>query len=251
MRILDGVWSHRIFGHREWNLVRMGASTVSRTGGELASVDLMPRSTDKLRILFLTQEYPPETGWGGIATYVQITARALALRGHEIHVLSTVEGQDERHYRDREVYVHRYGQRRLWPPLDERIRYRMPMTRQRLQAALSNYLACRRLGLKFDVVEAPEWMAEGLFFLFARKCPLVTHLHGSLADIRPVTSGPWIGTCVRRFSWKTRVFGGRITSQWQPRGRRLRATTCGGPLSARASRSCRIRCLPVDIKVLP
>jgi len=141
----------------------------------------MPEGTEKLRILFLTQEYPPETAWGGIATYVQITARALALRGHEIHVISTVDGQDERHYRDQAVYVHRCGQW-LWPPLDERIRYRMPLTRQRLRTAVSNYAAYKRLGLRFDIVEAPNWMAEGLFFSVARKCPLVTHIHSCVSD---------------------------------------------------------------------
>jgi len=136
----------------------------------------------KLRILFLSQEYPPETGWGGIATYVQITARALAHRGHEVHVLSTAEGQGERHYCDQAVHVHRYGQW-LWAPVDERIRYRqVPLTRQRLRTAVSNYVAYRRLGLRFDIVEAPNWMAEGLIFSIARTCPLVTHVHSSVSD---------------------------------------------------------------------
>ncbi len=142
---------------------------------------MTPMPGNRLRILFLSQEYPPETGWGGIATYVQITARALAHRGHEVHVLSTVEGQAERHYRDQDVHVHRFGQW-LWPPFDERIRYRVPLTRQRIRTAVSNYFACRRLRLKVDIVEAPEWMAEGLAFSFVRQCPVVTHLHGSLAN---------------------------------------------------------------------
>ena len=86
-----------------------------------------------------------------------------------MHVLSTVEGQAERHYRDQEVYVHRYGQW-LWTPLDVRMRYRVPLTRKRLRTALSNYFAYRRLRLKFDIVEAPEWMGEGLAFSFARQC---------------------------------------------------------------------------------
>jgi glycogen(starch) synthase len=160
-----------------------------------------------LSILFLAQEYARETGWGGIGSYIRTTARALSRRGHDVHVLSAVGGQTEGHYDERGIHVHRYGQ---WscPPLDERIRYRFPLAWQRLRAALSNYLAYRRLGVRFDVIEAPEWMAEGLMFTFARRCPLVTHVHGSLSDILRVQGAPISrdarlaitleGACVRR-----------------------------------------------------
>lgn len=36
----------------------------------------------------MSQEYPPETGWGGIGSYVHEMAAALAIRGHYIVVLS-------------------------------------------------------------------------------------------------------------------------------------------------------------------
>ena len=47
----------------------------------------------RLRILFLSREYPPETGGGGIGSYVHTMAHALAGRGHDVHVLSCVDGQ--------------------------------------------------------------------------------------------------------------------------------------------------------------
>lgn len=41
-----------------------------------------------LSICFVSQEYPPETGWGGIGSYVCEMARALTTRGHSVVVLS-------------------------------------------------------------------------------------------------------------------------------------------------------------------
>jgi glycosyltransferase involved in cell wall biosynthesis len=130
-----------------------------------------------LRILFLSTEYPPETGWGGIGTYTYNMARALAHSGHEVHVLSVALPQQERHYRDGEVFVHRMGQRDLWRL--RRLRS-APMPIPHLEKALSTYLAYRRLGIQFDVIEYPEWSAEGLLFSIRQKQPTVVHLHISL-----------------------------------------------------------------------
>jgi glycosyltransferase involved in cell wall biosynthesis len=135
------------------------------------------KTTGKLRILFLSEEYPPETGWGGIARSTHNTAHALARRGHEVHVLSAVRSQQERHYKDEDVYVHRLGVADLfklgkwrWAAVSARC----------LERALATYRGCRRLGIQFDVVEYPECGAEGLFFSLSRKWPTVAHLHTPL-----------------------------------------------------------------------
>jgi glycogen synthase len=132
-----------------------------------------------LRILFLSREYPPETGGGGIGTYVETIARALVARGHEVHVLSCVPRQRPGdHVRDG-VHLHRRGVRRVLPKL----RRRIPATARRIEGALSCYLEYRRLGLDVDVVEAPDWMAEGLVFALLRGLPLIGHLHTPLPVI--------------------------------------------------------------------
>ena len=131
-----------------------------------------------LSILFLSTEYPPETGWGGIGTYTYNMAKALAKRGHEVHVLSVAPRQPERDYLDGLVHVHRFPQRELWKL--RRLRS-APMPLPHLEKALSTYMAHRRLGIEFDVVEYPEWSAEGLFFSLRRDKPTVAHLHTSLA----------------------------------------------------------------------
>ena len=131
-----------------------------------------------LRVLLLSTEYPPETGWGGIGTYTYNMARALAERGHEVHVLSVAPRQRERHYRDDDVHVHRFPNRELWKMRGLRS---APMPVPHLEQAVSTYLAYRRLSIDFDIIEYPEWLAEGLFFPLLQKKPTVAHLHTSLA----------------------------------------------------------------------
>jgi glycogen synthase len=106
-------------------------------------------------------------------------AHALAGRGHEIHVLSCSEGQFFDDHDDNGVHVHLRGVPRLVP----KVRRRFPGTVRRLEGAFARYRECRRLGVEFDVVEAPDWLAEGLLFGLLRSRPLVAHLHTPLAFV--------------------------------------------------------------------
>lgn len=45
------------------------------------------------------------------------------------------------------------------------MRRRCPATALRFEGAVSRYVQYTRLGPNFDVVEAPDWFAEGLIFL--------------------------------------------------------------------------------------
>lgn len=133
-----------------------------------------------MRVLFVSQEYPPETGWGGIGSYVASIAPALAARGHEVHVLSCVAGQPFRDYLDEGVHIHRRGffhvrglsrLRALFVRITGATE-----TWHRLQLGLSTLLEWRRLGMCFDVVEYPVWNAEGWLFALKRHIPLVALL---------------------------------------------------------------------------
>lgn len=131
-----------------------------------------------MRVLLVSQEYPPETAWGGIATYLGLHAPALAARGHEVHVLSCADGQEDS---DAEpapgLVVHRRG---LLPhvPGSGRI---TPLAVRRLRVALSVAREVRALG-GLDLVEAPEWMAESLL-LPRRGLPTVVRLHSPAAEV--------------------------------------------------------------------
>ena len=65
-----------------------------------------------MRILLISQEMPPETGWGGIGTYVDVLSEALAGRGADVHVLSIVADQPSSTVRRGQVTVHRRHCRR-------------------------------------------------------------------------------------------------------------------------------------------
>lgn len=136
--------------------------------------DRCGRARRRMNILFVSQEYPPETGWGGIGSYVSIIAPALAARGHEVHVLSCVEGQPVGDRFERGVHLHRRGQMRV-RGLGRALRSHEAASR--LKGAISSFLEARRLGVGFDAVEIPDWQAEGMGFAALGKWPIVAQLH--------------------------------------------------------------------------
>ena len=155
-----------------------------------------------LRILFLSQEYPPETGWGGIGSYLHALAPALAARGHQVHVLSCAEGQKSSDSLDRGVHLHRRGL--LQRPRTLRLLHfllRAPQTVKRLWLALSNYYWYRRLDADFDVLEYPDWLAEGLLFAWRRPTATVAELHTPLPVIGKYLEYPRN----RDFRWACRL----------------------------------------------
>jgi glycogen synthase len=77
-----------------------------------------------------------------------------------------------------EVHVHRRGQAHLRGAL--RVARE---TAWRLETALASYRSFSRLGTRFDVIEAPDWAAEGLFFSLFRPVPLVVNVHSPLVFI--------------------------------------------------------------------
>jgi len=131
----------------------------------------------KLTILFVSMEYPPETGWGGIGTYIACITPALAARGHEVHVLSCVPGQQDRDYFDQGVYVHRRGQISLLGLSRIAKRLRLRQTQARLQTGISTFLAAQQLGVHADVIEYPDYGAEGWVFALLGRTPVVSYLH--------------------------------------------------------------------------
>jgi len=125
---------------------------------------------------------PPETGWGGIGTYVDVLGEALAQRGIEVHVLSVVLGQAARTHQVGSVMVHRCELPRV-----EQIARQAPETWLRLWLALHVVRQVERLGINPDVVECPEWMAEGFGLALLGRLPIVVRLHSSARQLFPHT----------------------------------------------------------------
>jgi glycogen(starch) synthase len=137
-----------------------------------------------VRVLFVSQEYPPDTSWGGIGTYVGIIAPELARRGVDVHVLSAVEGQSRRERREDGVMVHRFGLRRV------RGAGRLsgcPQAWERLWLATCCAWLVRRLPETPTLVECPEWRAEGFALSLRNRLPLVVRVHSAARQIFPYT----------------------------------------------------------------
>jgi glycogen(starch) synthase len=136
-----------------------------------------------MRVLFVSQEFPPETGWGGIGTYAGTIAPALVRAGAEVHALSVVDGQKRSSRVVDGVHVHRAPVRRI--PGVGRVT-RLPETARRIAIAGSVLREQRRLGLDFDVCESPEWYAEALGIALRRRIPLVVRVHSGARQMFPL-----------------------------------------------------------------
>jgi glycogen synthase len=119
-----------------------------------------------LNICFVSQEYPPETGWGGIGSYVYEMARALTTRGHCVVVLSSAV--------ERETYaftegIHIY---RILP------RWNLDKSRffWRFQRIINGYRYAVAMKLdelvkkhNIDILESSEIYADLLYYQIMRK----------------------------------------------------------------------------------
>ena len=135
-----------------------------------------------MRICLVSQEYPPETAWGGVGTQTWVKARSLARLGHEVHVLTC--SADERTELRTEMHdgvtVHR-----IHPPGYEFPIYGKPLW---LLGYTWNVVAALHLLMErhaFDVLDFPEFGGEGFAYQIDRTrwnwVPVVVQLHGSMA----------------------------------------------------------------------
>jgi glycosyltransferase involved in cell wall biosynthesis len=128
-----------------------------------------------LHICFVSQEYPPETGWGGIGAYTYEIALGLARMGQRVCVISLANGPETVTKRDG-VEVHRVCRRPDWS------RWKGLWWANRFWPGFA-WAAAQRLrhihsDHPVDVVEAAECRADGLFVPILRRRPrLVVRLH--------------------------------------------------------------------------
>ncbi len=129
----------------------------------------------KLNICLISREFPPDTAFGGIGTFSLDTALMLKARGHRVTVLS--QSLSATHVLDYQgIEVHKL---RVPPPFGS---YRF------LPAFILgfNFMVLRELlrlhrQQPFDLVDAPDHLAEGLFACLFTRLPVVTRLHTPFA----------------------------------------------------------------------
>jgi glycosyltransferase involved in cell wall biosynthesis len=117
-----------------------------------------------MRITLVTTTYPPESGWGGIGTYVYSLARGLQSVGHEVIVICGYSRQPGS-YIENGIEVHRVlNERHPAESIDKQVlRCLSPVAESR----------------EFDVIEFPEIGAFGLSFQRTHpRFPAIIRLHG-------------------------------------------------------------------------
>ncbi|MDL1898997.1 glycosyltransferase family 4 protein [Anaerolineae bacterium CFX7] len=141
-----------------------------------------------MNILFLTQEYPPETGWGGVGTQKYTMARALAQMGHQVHVLAAAVPPAASYdsYHDG-VHVHRLCRWKFEIPLVRRLWFStLPWTKHQWEYMVTVRRALARLvaAYSIDCIEGVEIWSEGLLYSLQRTAPIIIKLSGPLFMLR-------------------------------------------------------------------
>ena len=147
-----------------------------------------------LRICLVSKEYPPE-GRGGIAKYVQNLAHGLVEEGHEITVVAGPAGNGNSPSPSSHTVVsgprlYRVENRRLaLPPLLRRKARGIWNQLERSWAVDREIARLERTQGPFDVVEVPNWGAEGLCYSLHPRAPLVIRLSTPLAQVSFLKEG--------------------------------------------------------------
>ena len=141
-----------------------------------------------MKILLISFEFPPETGFGGIATYTYYQSRALAKLGHDVHVLAGAIGPTPLRSAEVDgVQVHRFRrQSKLMRAFVAFGGNSLSWTKKRIENAVSMRHGMKQLCQthQFDIIEMPECGAEGAA-LMHHGAPTVIRLHSPSKLIMP------------------------------------------------------------------
>lgn len=129
-----------------------------------------------LHICFVSQEYPPDTGWGGIGSYTYDMAHALVAAGHRVTVIARSDAA-EKTSDDSGVQVHRIQPAPRWDRM--RVVWRLNKVWPGFAWAAMRRLRSIHRADPVDIVEAGECRADGFFISWMRepRPRLVTRLH--------------------------------------------------------------------------
>lgn len=133
-----------------------------------------------MNICLVSQEYPPETGGGGIGTYTYYLAKGLVKKGHVVHVVSKSMDQ-EREYMDGNVHVYRL---KVSSPFWKVLISIGSFTRiaPSLRALAHSWRVNKKLGEiiekhSIDIIEGAEYSAELFWFSLNKRVPFIIKLH--------------------------------------------------------------------------
>jgi glycosyltransferase involved in cell wall biosynthesis len=110
-----------------------------------------------MKIAFVSYEYPPDTAFGGIATYVRQAAMLLAGRGHAVEVFAASPKRSGR-FQDGNIGVNLVGE----------------MDRLKFAEVIAPIFSIRHETHGFNVIESPEYNADGR--LIRKNHPRLPHV---------------------------------------------------------------------------
>lgn len=114
-----------------------------------------------MRIAFISYEFPPDTAYGGIATYVAQIARSLVAAGADVEVFCGSQTRTDE-------FVDEYGVRVC----------RLKVDRMVFPTAIVQTFIKRHRSRPFDVLEGPDFLAEARYVTRALPhLPYVVKLH--------------------------------------------------------------------------
>jgi glycosyltransferase involved in cell wall biosynthesis len=132
-----------------------------------------------MRICLLSREYPPDTGFGGIATFARHLAHGLKEIGHDVVVVSLTKDKDKAKVVDDDgVTVHRVES--YFPETElGMLALCIPYSRYVINSSATLWQKFLQLHkeLPFDVVDTPELLAEGFFPALTKVAPLTIRLY--------------------------------------------------------------------------
>jgi glycosyltransferase involved in cell wall biosynthesis len=141
-----------------------------------------------MRIALVSQEYPPGRS-GGICTQTHCKALSLAALGHEVHVIAHSSDAGRHVLREGNVHVTRI------PDIDSQIAIHSEPFRW-LSYSMQVAIAVTEIHEEnpFDIIEFPEYGAEGYAYLLNRPQPhraaVVVQLHGPLVMLAQTIGWP-------------------------------------------------------------
>lgn len=107
---------------------------------------------DVMKILMLSCEYPPKNV-GGLSNHVYFLSHALSKLGHEVHVITCIEGSVALHENDNGVQVHRVYPYKI--DTEDFVKWVMHLNYAMIEEAIK---LITTLG-KFDIIHAHDWLA--------------------------------------------------------------------------------------------
>jgi glycogen synthase len=140
-----------------------------------------------MNILYISNEYPPETGHGGIGTYTKHCAEGMAARGHNVRVLCRSESGEPSITAESGVWVQRIPagsyplpSQRFFFHVRKFCYHAVPDSLVRLAWAKKVYETYRHGLSEFeapDIIEYPECGGEGYYFSEVRDIVKIVRLH--------------------------------------------------------------------------